>query len=174
MRFPGGPIAGVFNTSRNIPPAGVTLLSDTCGHCRLQEASTAERSRGSGLGCRLSNSSGVGTQDLAWTGASNPGVGGGLDGVADVAHYQTSSPSTSTTTQYNGRMDANVTQKRPHSLCHLLGATRVRKTITAPARAYNLFNHVQINDAYSGIWSHIFFANAHQRSSSQRCRMALE
>ncbi len=42
----------------------------------------------------------------------DPGVGSGLDGIADVAYYTTTSPFTSyVRRQYNGRIDADVSQK---------------------------------------------------------------
>ena len=67
---------------------------------------------GQGLDIGSPLKTGLGKQDPTATGtAANPGVGGGLDGVADVAFFLTSTPSSSTYQQYNGRLDAQVTQK---------------------------------------------------------------
>ena len=151
----GGPIATVFNTFKGNAPVSATLLTNTCATAGLTEGTNCKTIVGSGLDVGSPIKSGIGTQDLAWTGQSNPGIGGGLDGVADVAQYQTSSPSSYIATQYNGRLDANVTRKDRVTFA-IYWVPLTKQSYQGTARAYNLFNHNQINEAYSGIWSHTF------------------
>ena len=55
---------------------------------------------------------GLGMQDLTYGGnPGTPGVGGGLDGIPDIAFFNTVNPTTTSQMQYTGRVDANVTQK---------------------------------------------------------------
>ena len=105
----------------------------------------------------------VGGQDPAWVSGSNPGTGGNgdplnqaanLDGVADIANYQTSSPTAKTEVQYNGRLDADVTAK--DRLGFAIYWIPVSSNFYNGNRTYDIFKHSQINDAISGIWNHTF------------------
>ena len=73
---------------------------------------------------------------------------------ADIAEYTISNPTTTDFKQYNGRLDADVTSKDhlsfaiywvPDSLSFVNGGL-----------GYHLFNHSQVNDAFSLIWNHTF------------------
>ncbi len=96
----------------------------------------------------------LGTQDLTCVSSSNPGVGSGLSTTADIAEYTISNPTTSDFKQYNGRLDADVTSKDHLSFAiYWVPATT---TDYNGGYGYDLFNHDQINDAFSVIWNHIF------------------
>jgi len=102
-----------------------------------------------------------GGMDCGWTSSQHPGTGGDGSGGAenlgttpDIAEYITSNPTTHTAVQYNGRLDADVTTKDrigfaiywvPQSTDDYNGN-----------RAYDIFHHNQINDAFSVIWNHTF------------------
>jgi len=86
---------------------------------------------------------------------TDPGVGGGLDGVADIANYITSSPFTSSKAQYNGRLDADVTLKDRISFA-IYYVPQSSTALNGPARNYNVLHHNQISEAYSGIWNRTF------------------
>ncbi|MGA2236538.1 MAG: TonB-dependent receptor [Terriglobales bacterium] len=102
-----------------------------------------------------------GGMDPGWTKPSNPGTGGDGSGgpenlgtTADIAEYITSNPTTHSARQYNGRLDADVTSKDrigfaiywvPQSTDDYNGN-----------RAYDIFHHQQVNDAFSLIWNHTF------------------
>ncbi len=97
---------------------------------------------------------GLGTQDLGYVSTTNQGVGSGLSTTPDVAQYTISNPTSSDFKQYNGRLDADVTGSdhisfaiywEPSTLTHYNGGY-----------GYDLFNHDQVNDAFSVIWNHIF------------------
>jgi len=57
--------------------------------------------------------------------------------------------------QYNGRLDADVTQK-DHVAFAIYWQPNTQHYINGAARGYNQWNHNQINDAFSVIWNHTF------------------
>ena len=113
-------------------------------------------------------------QDLTYGGnPSIPGIGGGLDGVPDIAYFNTVNPTNTSQMQFNGRVDANITQKdRLTFTLYYVPATTT--DYNGPVRAENLWHHSQTNNAYALIWNHIFSSSAPQRSPRQRRRMAVE
>lgn len=94
----------------------------------------------------------MGTQDLGWVSPTNPGVGGGLDGVADIANFITAAPRTSDASQYKGRLDANITENDRLAFA-IYWVPQSSTFLQGPARNYNLFHHDQISEAYSAIWN---------------------
>jgi len=104
-------IAAKFLT---FPGAGVNAVSmnnATCADAGLVENVTCRTIPGKGLDIGSPLTTPLGTQDPGFTSPTNPGLGGGLDGVADIANFVTSSRSTSSKAQYSGRLDADVTEK---------------------------------------------------------------
>ncbi len=154
---PSGSIASTFLTFPGSAPAGTIVTSgETCATVGLTEGVNCNTIAGQGLDIGSPLKNGLGKQDPTATGtAANPGVGNGLDGVADVAYFLTSTPSSSTYQQYNGRMDAQVTQKDRLSFA-IYWVPYTTNSYNGGARAYNLFHHTQVNDAFSVIWNHIF------------------
>lgn len=152
---PAGSIAAQYLT---FPGAGVIsngINASTCTNAGLTEGVNCRTIPGQGLDIGSPLKTALGTQDLGWVSPSNPGVGGGLDGVADIANYQTSSSSTSSKAQYNGRLDADVTGKDRISFT-IYYVPQSSSFLNGPARAYNIFHHSQINEAFAAIWNHIF------------------
>jgi hypothetical protein len=130
--------------------------SATCKDAGLTPGVNCSDVAGGGLNIGSPLTTGLGKQDLGYAGSSSPGVGSGLSTVADIAQYSTSSPLTSDFKQYNGRLDADVTGKDHASFAiYWVPAT---KTSYNGALGYDLFNHSQINDAFSVIWNHTFSA----------------
>jgi hypothetical protein len=82
-------------------------------------------------------------------------VGGGLSNTADIAYFQTATPTTITARQYNGRLDSDVT-KRDHVSFAIYWVPYSSTFINGPAREYNLYHHQQTNDAYTVIYNHVF------------------
>jgi len=107
---------------------------------------------GKGLNIGSPLTAGLGKQDMGWVNAQNPGVGGGLNanGPADIAQYNIINRTTFAYNQYIGRVDANVTQKD-----RLSGSIYwvPESNTTSGTRAYDLFHHNQVNDAFSLIWN---------------------
>lgn len=147
LTFPGGSVAS----------SGLITTGETCTNIGLTEGVNCNTIAGQGLNIGSPLTTPLGTQDPTATGTSaNPGVGNGLSTtVADIADYATSSPFTSYYRQFNGRMDANVSDK-DHLAFAIYWVPQGNTQYNGGSRAYNLFNHNQINEALSGIWNHTF------------------
>jgi hypothetical protein len=140
LTFPGnGVVATGINANGNCTAAGLTEGVD----CRTIA--------GQGINVGTPLTTPLGTQDPTWTSITSPGVGSGLGTVADFANYVTSNPTNFTATQYNGRLDANVTEK-DHVAFAMYWVPLNKTDYQGGERAYNLFHHNQINDAFSAIW----------------------
>jgi len=70
-----------------------------------------------------------------------------------ILHVQ--NPTTISQNQYNGRLDADVTQKDRLAFAIYWVPTST-SNFNGPARPQNLWHHSQINDAFSLIWNHTF------------------
>ena len=154
---PSGSIASTFLNFPGSAPIGTIVTSgETCATVGLQEGVNCRTIAGQGLDIGSPLKNGLGRQDPTTTGtAANPGVGSGLDGVADVGFYVTSVPTSSYYRQFNGRMDADVTSK-DHLAFAIYWVPQGGTFYNGGARAYNLFNHDQINEALSVIYNHTF------------------
>lgn len=154
---PTNSIASTYLNFAGSTPAGTIVTSgETCALVGLQEGVNCATIAGKGLDVGSPLKTPLGTHDPTATGTSaNPGVGSGLDGVADIADYLTSTPSSSNYQQFNGRLDAQATQK-DHLTFAIYWVPQTATSYNGGARAYNLFHHSQINDAFSGIWNHTF------------------
>jgi len=146
LNFPGSAVAAT----------GIITNGETCAAINLVQGTNCQYIAGQGLDIGSPLTSGLGKQDTTATNtAANPGVGNGLDGIADIADYATSSPSSSYYKQYNGRMDANVSSK-DHLAFAIYWVPSGSNFYNGGARAYNLFHHAQVNDAFSVIYDHTF------------------
>ena len=152
---PSGSIASRYLTIAGAGVSSAGLISATCATIGLVEGQGCATIQGQGLdiGSPLKNS--LGQQDLTWKSNLSPGVGSGLDGIADIAEYTTLNPSQVTDEQYNGRLDAYATKN--DRLTFTIYWVPVTTTMYAgTVRAYNLYHHEAINDAFAGIWNHTF------------------
>ncbi|HEY4766901.1 MAG TPA: TonB-dependent receptor [Candidatus Sulfotelmatobacter sp.] len=152
---PSGSIAATYLT---FPGAGVNSTSinpSTCANAGLNEGVNCVTIPGQGLDIGSPLKTALGTQDLGWTSTSNPGVGGGLDGIADIANYVTTSNTTYSKEQYNGRADANLNSTNRIAFA-IYWVPQSTTSLNGPARDYNLFHHQQVNNAYSALWNHTF------------------
>ena len=154
---PAGSIASKFTT---FPGNGVngTLVTNgiTCTSVGLAEGKNCNTIAGQGLDIGSPLKTGLGKQDLTTDGTANtPGVGGGLDGVADIGYYLANNPTVSYYRQYNGRADADVTHK-DHVAFAIYWVPQGFNEYEGAQRGYDTFNHTQINEALAGIWNHTF------------------
>lgn len=152
---PAGSIAAGFLT---FPGAGVSAigqLSATCAQIGLDEGVNCATIPGKGLDIGSPLTSSLGSQDLSYSSSGSPGVGNGLDGVADIGQYTTSAPNQVTESQYNGRFDADIGSKDRATFA-IYWVPVDTTTFNGPARAYNLYHHSAINDAFSALWIHTF------------------
>jgi len=145
LSFPGNGVVGTLNPNA------------TCATAGLTEGVDCVTIPGQGLNVGSPLTTGLGTQDQTWTSSSNPGVGGGLSNVADIANYNTVNPTKFTAVQYNGRLDANVTQK--DHINFAIYYVPLSKDNFNGNRAYDIFHHSQINEALSAIWNRTFSPN---------------
>lgn len=131
--------------------------STTCNAYGLTEGVNCRTIAGQGLNLGSPLTTPLGTQDLTWVSPANPGVGSGLSNVPDIALYTVSNPTTTNFQQFNGRMDGQIGSK-DHA-AFVIYWVPASKTNLNGALGYQLFHHEQINDAFSGIWNHIFSPN---------------
>ena len=151
---PSGSIASTYLKFPKAAVLGTVIGSATCQDAGLTEGANCNTIPGHGLNIGSPLTAGLGKQDLTYVDNNIPGVGSGLSNVADIAEYSTSNPSSSDFKQYNGRLDADVTGKDHASFA--IYWTPSTKTNYNGGLGYDLFNHSQINDAFSVIWNHTF------------------
>ena len=153
---PAGSIASTFTT---FPGAAVTttgIIDISCKDAGLVEGVSCHQIPGQGLNIGSPLQTALGTMDPTETGTSAfPGVGSGLSNVADIADYAVASPFSSYYKQYNGRMDGDVT-KKDHLAFAIYWVPQGFTEYNGGSRAYNLFHHAQINDAFSVIYNRTF------------------
>jgi hypothetical protein len=153
---PAGSIAAKFLTFPGGTVAQTSLIDQTCADIGLVEGVTCHQIPGQGLNLGSPLTTPLGTQDPTASGtATTPGVGSGLSNVADIADYATAFPSSSDYTQYNGRLDSDLS-KKDHLAFAIYWVPQTSTFYNGGARAYNLFHHQQINDAFSIIYNHTF------------------
>jgi hypothetical protein len=145
LSFPGNGVVGTLNTAA------------TCATAGLTEGVNCRTIPGAGLNVGSPLTTPLGSQDTTWQSSANPGVGSGLSNVADIANYNTINPTKFTATQYNGRLDANVTGKDRISFA--IYYVPLSKDNFNGSRGYDIFHHSQINEAISGIWDRTFSTN---------------
>lgn len=152
----GSIAAQYLNFSGSAPSGTLVSTQPTCAQVGLTESVNCTTIPGQGLDIGSPLTNGLGKQDPTATAtAANPGVGNGLDGVADVAFYNTVTPQTSYYRQYNGRLDADASS-RDHLAFAIYWVPSGNTFYNGGARSYNLFHHDAINEAMSVIWNHTF------------------
>jgi hypothetical protein len=150
-----GSIAAKYLSYPGEVPANATLIAENCGQIGLVEGVNCNTEAGA-LDVGSPIKTGLGMQDLTYGGNSGtPGVGGGLDGVADMGLYNVLNPTNISQAQYNGRADALPDQK-DHITFAIYWVPSNITDYNGPNRAANLWHHNQINDAFSVIWNHVF------------------
>ncbi|MGB7284029.1 MAG: TonB-dependent receptor [Candidatus Acidiferrum sp.] len=160
LTFPGNGVIGTLDPNATCQTAGLVDAAHVTPAHPLPNC--AEVPGGLNLGTPLTT--GLGTQDMGWSAPQNPGCGGAGTGcgtagspfgsIADIAEYDTIDPTKFTATQYNGRMDANITDR--DRIGFAIYWVPLSKDNYNGNRAYDIFHHTQINDAFSAIWDHTF------------------
>jgi hypothetical protein len=97
----------------------------------------------------------LGNFDPTWSSKTKPGIGAGLDGIGDLQLLSTSNPTTQHGDQYNGRLDGDVTAK--DRLSFIIYWVPFNTTaINGADRDANVFNHSQINNAFTALYNRTF------------------
>ncbi len=152
------PSGSIASTYLGFPGGAVSanaIIDQSCANAGLIEGTNCHQIPGQGLNLGSPINGPRGAQDLTWRSTTNPGVGGGLTNVADVALYNTVNPQSVVGDQYNGRLDGDVT-KKDHVAFAIYWVPLTRTNYTGTDRPYNLFHHDQTNEAYTVIWTHVF------------------
>jgi len=152
------PIASKYLSYKGEGVSSSSLIPETCAQIGLNEGKNcATTANGLDIGSPLKI--GVGKQDPTYGGSSGtPGVGGGLDGIADIGYFNTVDPSTVSQKQYNGRLDSDVTSK-DHLSFAIYWVPVDSSFYNGPTRSANFWHHSQVSDAFSVIWNHTFSAS---------------
>src|SRR5258707_1111911 len=146
---PGGSIASKYLSFPGNGVVGTLNPAATCATAGLTEGANCRTIPGQGLNVGSPLTTPLGTQDTTWQSAANPGIGSGLTNVADIANYNTVNPTKFTANQYNGRVDANVTQK--DRIGFAIYWVPFSKDNFNRNPGYHVFHHTQINNAFSAI-----------------------
>lgn len=126
--------------------ASISLSSTYCNFIQGQ---------GLDLGSPMKSAT-LGTQDPTWGGTEyTPGVGGGLDGTADMMYVVGINPSTDNEAQYSGRADYQATSK------DLIAGTMYYAPVhssdyNGAERGYNIFYHNALNYSVGALYDHTF------------------
>ncbi|HTC67238.1 MAG TPA: TonB-dependent receptor [Candidatus Acidoferrum sp.] len=156
---PAGSIANKLLTFAGEGTVFSSIISRTCEQAGFRTGVDcnpvgANGSQGLDIGSPITT--GLGTHDPTFGQAGTPfGVGGGLDGVPDIAFVQTTNPTQITATQYNGRVDFQAT----HSDLITFSMYYVPNNKTfynGNVRAANLWHSDRTNESGALLWQHTF------------------
>lgn len=135
--------------------AGASPL--TCAQVGLPGTQCRDAAGGLDLGSFLKTP--LGTADPTFGQPGTPyGVGGGLDGIADVMRVTTETPSDSVNAQYNGRLDFHPTEKDMVAFS-IYWVPTVSHSINGPARSVNQWTSDRLSRSWTGIWNRTFSPN---------------
>ena len=165
---PAGSIASKYLTLAGNPPASTGLTAGSCSSTLgLPEATMNANGTYTGychtispglmnIGSPLTTNLGT-THDTTWVSSSKPGVGSGLGTAtnADLETVATVTPSTFVGTQYNGRMDGDVTKNDRLSFI-IYWAPNTTASYNGPARPANFQSLYDTNNAFTVLWDHTF------------------
>ena len=157
MAAPTGSIAAQYLGYKGEGAAASSVIQESCSSIGLTEGVNCHSTSGGlDVGSPLTGVA-LGAQDPTFSSPQSPGVGGGLDGVPDLAFFNTVNPTTISQQQYNGRLDAQMRQN-DHLAFAIYWVPTSTTYYNGPVRSANLWHHSQVNDAFSLIWNHIFSA----------------
>jgi hypothetical protein len=152
---PAGSIASKYLTLPGAAPAATGVIQTSCSSSiGIADGPYCKTVNGMlDIGSPLKTA--LGMHDTTWVSNTKPGVGNGLDGIADLQQVATVNPSTFTGTQYNGRMDGDVTKNDRLSFI-LYWAPQATTSYNGPARPSNFEYASSVNNAFTALWNHTF------------------
>jgi hypothetical protein len=105
-----GNISSIYANFPGEGPSFSTVIPITCAQANFPATNCQTVTGGLNIGSPLTSARG--TKDPTFGQAATPfGVGNGLNGVPDIQFVQTTNPTNSVATQWNGRADYQVTSK---------------------------------------------------------------
>jgi|HubBroStandDraft_6_1064221.scaffolds.fasta_scaffold01328_2 hypothetical protein len=150
-----GSVANQFLTYPGEGASFSSILPATCAGIGLSEGVNCRTIPGQGLDVGSPLTSPLGTLDPTFGGFGSPGIGNGLDGIADIFEVNTVNPTNNVNTQYNGRVDWNLSS-RDLIAGSIYWVPLSTTNYNGPVRAANLWNHTQTNNAFTALWNHTF------------------
>jgi Carboxypeptidase regulatory-like domain len=151
------PAGSIANSLLSFPGEGASVISvlpSTCAQANLPATNCQPAGTGLDIGSPLTTP--LGTKDPTFNGMATPaGIGNGLDGIPDIEFVSTANPNQSTSTQYNGRVDFQVT----HSDLVTYSLYWVPNNATffnGQARPANLWHSDRTNYSNALLWNHTF------------------
>jgi hypothetical protein len=138
-------------------PVYNTVNAVSCGQVGLTEGvDCATLSGGLDLGSPIVGLP-LGSQDPTFGAAGTPfGVGGGLDGIPDVFNVVTTQPDSQIATQWNGRLDFQITQRDLATFTIFWVPNNNTGFFNGPARGTNIWNSNRLNYSMAALWNHTF------------------
>ena len=129
---PANSIASQFLNFAGSNVNALSVIDETCANAGLVEGTNCHFIPGQGLNLGSPLKLGLGKPDPSYVSTSNPGIGSGLSNVPTIAFYNTTNPTQAVFEQYNGRFDADITQKdmRPSQFIGFHQAQRLTKALT--------------------------------------------
>lgn len=148
----------IAGTLLSFPGEGASynkVLQSTCAQAGMSEATQCQ-AVGGGLDIGSPLTTGRGNFDSTFGAVATPfGVGNGLDGIPDIQFVQTTNPSISTETQYNGRVDYQLTSN--DRLTYSIYWVPNNSTFyNGQARSANLWHSDRLNYSDALLWDHTF------------------
>jgi len=133
-----------------------TIIPRTCEDAGFKTGVDCNPLGSQGLDVGSPIKAGLGTPDPTFGTAATPfGVGGGLDGVPDIAFVQTTNPNQYTATQYNGRLDFQATHNDLITFSVYWVPTS-STSFNGNVRAANLFHSDRTNQSAALLWQRTF------------------
>ena len=167
-----GSIASKYLTLPGDPPAATNVIQSSCASAIGQSNGPYCQTVNGMMDIGSPLTSALGTHDPTWISNSKPGIGSGLDGIPDLEEVATVNPNDFTGTQYNGRMDGNVTGKDRLSFI-IYWAPKSTTTYNGPARPSNLEYATDINNAFTALWNHTFSPTLLNEARASASRVSL-
>jgi hypothetical protein len=134
--------------------AGDAVPKD-CAFIGLTQGVNCNFIPGQGLDIGSPLTTGLGTHDPTFQGSSNPGVGNGLDGIADIQYMSQSYIQPLTEQQYQARADFNVT--RNDLIAFSFFYVPVSQTIVnGSPRSMNVYQQKSTNRTATVLWDRTF------------------
>jgi hypothetical protein len=132
------------------------VLPSTCAQANFPATNCQEVGTGLDIGSLLTSARGTPDPTFGQKGTGTPyGVGNGLDGVPDIQFVQTTNPTENTATQYNGRLDYQVTGKDLVTFSVYWVPTSTTDFNGQP-RAANLWHTDHLNYSGALLWNRTF------------------
>lgn len=161
--LPGSAFNAMVGFPGSSPIAGTVLQGPSdqhsCTDIGLEEGVTCNTISGQGLDIGSPLTSVLGNQDPNWGDSSSvPGVGNGLDGVADIQFISQNYTQPLTEGQYIGRLDYNPTEKDLFAFMGFIVPNKSQSYNGSP-RKMNYFLDEHQNRLVTFLWDHTFNAN---------------